>query len=153
MQSLKDLKHLVQNYLNIQSKCYGHCDTVASLKFLKTRNRLVATFSCENGYVSRIIGYDNKEDVSWFKNYLRRKLGDRIQIDDKDIRVATRHPWDLGIENKFSEDFFIKEVYWTQNYRKLSVNPNALAVFQCLKCKNLFIQELSSRNSLCESCK
>jgi len=56
--------------------------------------------AAKNSYISRIIVYDTQTNETFLKNVLNKLGNGAIQIDSKDIRVASRYAWDLGLEIK-----------------------------------------------------
>lgn len=152
MENLNNIKEIVEKNLVAPTRCYGHCDSMAKLNLKILDNKLVGIVSCQNAYISRIIVYDKQTNEEFIKNFLRKISNKSIQIDSKDIRVASRYAWDLGLATK-STDPILRETYWTQYYKKVSTSSKGLALFQCANCGNIFIQEAISRNTLCSNCK
>jgi|BEDMetMinimDraft_2_1075160.scaffolds.fasta_scaffold00662_7 hypothetical protein len=152
MEKLNEIKNIVEKFLNEPTKCYGHCDSMAKLYLIVLENKLLGIYSCENSYISRIIVYDTQTNETFLKNVLNKLGNGAIQIDSKDIRVASRYAWDLGLEIK-NMNPIIKETYWTQYFKKVSSSPNRLALFLCKNCGSIFTQEAESKNTLCKNCK
>lgn len=135
-----DRKSLVGKYLSAESKCYGHCSGSTDVKFIEEGERLVACMSCPGGYVSRIIMYGDEVDAGAFREYIISKAGEIGEVTDDDIRVATRHPWDLGAEGPGGGDVSVREAYWTQNYRRTkSEDASRKALFLCGGCGELYV--------------
>jgi hypothetical protein len=148
-----ELRAIVDNKLNSTTKCYGHCEGSARLNFLEVNNRLLGCYSCGAGYVSRIVLYGKELDLEWFKNFVSNTLGGTGEVLDQDIRVATRHPWELGLENEVADEIVLREAYWTQNYRRTkSDDPNRRALFRCIRCGSFFTQALNAASTLCSKC-
>lgn len=134
---------IVTSYLKSDGRCYGHCDSRTELKIVEKGDRVISCMTCPGGYVSRIVMYGRDIDAAAFKQYLTEKAGKLGGISDEDIRLATRHPWDLGMEG--SEDVVIREAYWTQNYRRTkSEDPARNALFLCGECGDLYVSPLSA---------
>ena len=151
--TIMDLKTVVEKILNGPLKCYGHCDKQGVLKFLPVINRTVACFICPSGYVSRVSTYGKDFDLTWFKGFLTEAVKEIGEVTNQDIRVATRHPWDLGIPEE-TGDVVLRQAYWTQNYgRTKSTDPNRIALFLCTKCSSLYHQPLTSQETLCMNCR
>jgi hypothetical protein len=148
-----ELRDIVDAKLNSSSKCYGHCDQLANLKYVDVDDRLLGCYVCNAGYVSRIVLYDKQLDLDWFKNFVADILNGTADVSDQDIRVATRHPWELGLEDAISDEVVLREAYWTQNYRRTkSDDPNRQALFRCVRCGSFFTQALNSGGALCSKC-
>ncbi len=132
-------EEFIRSVFNIPLKCFGHCDKEASLRFVNSKT-LTACVTCPDGYVSRVIMYD--AEIADIKNFLH-SVG--VDAKDQELRVATRHPWDLAT------DVTLREVYWTQNYRRSS-DGNPQSLFICSKCSNFFMQPLHSGSRVCGNC-
>lgn len=145
------LRNLVEEKFSDPTPCYGHCQEQSTVKFLSGDGNLLACFACPTGYVSRIAQYGEELNLDSFKKFLYDLLGEQ-KVKDEDIRVATRYSWDLGVGT--GDEKVIRTAYWTQNYRRTkSDDPNRSAVFLCSNCNSLFIQPLTSKNTLCENCR
>ncbi|MEM3857256.1 MAG: hypothetical protein QXI37_01965, partial [Thermoprotei archaeon] len=148
------LRSLVEGKLNVSTKCYGHCDSAAKLKFLKAKE-LTGAVACEKGYVSRIVRYSDKPvDVNDFVTYISAVFPGN-DVKPEDIRTATRHPWDMGLEDGGygSKEALLHQAYWTQNYRRTkNESADRPALFLCQGCESLYVQPVSAQSSLCPSC-
>ncbi|MEM3637395.1 MAG: hypothetical protein QXE12_01705 [Conexivisphaerales archaeon] len=145
-------REFVLSEFNLPVNCYRHCANQAELKLLEGFPETTACFVCPSGYVSRVVVYfkGDRADPSLLKKLLN-KYGEKLgETKDSDIRIATRHPWDMDIETE--DDPVVKEVYWTQSYRKSEENPARPALFLCSRCNTLFVQPLNSSRALCEKC-
>jgi hypothetical protein len=143
------IKQIVQSALSGESKCFSHCDKHAKLYLSEHEGKLLGVYACPSGYVSRIVLYERTLELEWFKRFLESVT--KSEVKDSDIRIATRHPWELALD--VEEKVVLKEAYWTQNYRRTkSEDPNRIALFRCTTCGKLFLQSLSSSNTLCETC-
>ena len=146
-----ELRGIVEEHLNEPTTCYGHCEKESRLKFVDGED-LKGCYACPAGYVSRIVTYGDDVDVSGFKSFLENAVQGSQDIQDQDIRIASRYTWDLGVESE--KERILKEAYWTQNYRRTkSSDPDRAALFLCTKCNQEFVvQPVSSKSSLCENC-
>lgn len=134
-------------------RCYGHCDRQSAPKFLPGQPYHVACIACPSGYVSRIIMYEKELDISWFKRFLSSTLDGLVDLSDEDIRIATRHPWDLDLIEA-EEDVVLRQAYWTQSYRRTkSDDLGRPALFVCSTCDTLFLQSLNSNETKCQNCR
>jgi len=145
-----DLKDLVAQFGEPQ-KCYGHCDQMASPRVLNEDGMLIMGMVCHAGYVSRIIAYSRALDLAAFKSFVSTSLGPSMEVQDEDLRTATRFAWDLGLPEGSAEA--LKAAYWTQNYRgNKKSDPDRPGLFMCSSCGSLFVQPVSNRSVLCKNC-
>ncbi len=134
------------------SKCHGHCDQPAGLRFLSDGAETVTVTACSKGYVSRVAVYGLGDNAGTLKSLVRSALGPSGDLRDEDVRTATRYAWDLGFQGR-TEPVVFRVAYWTQNYRRTkSDDPNRKAVFSCGNCSSLFLQPISSTGVLCPAC-
>lgn len=156
------LNDFVGRYLTFKGQCHGHCNETTSFVSLQTNSdSLVGVYVCPDEHVSRIIYFSVNPDINWFKNFILDQVGE-ANVNDRDIRMATRHGWELGADaideiNAINPAGVIKEVY-------LAANPKAEAekgrgVFLCSDltgekgCGSLFIRDMMSRERLCPKCR
>src|SRR5712692_8645393 len=124
-----DLKASLEQKFAEPVTCYGHCTQPSSFSVVSDQP-LVACYHCMAGYASRIMAYGIEVDVSEFKTYIEKTIGSLGTVQDEDIRVATRHPWDAP---DLAGD--VRVAYWTQNYRRTKVDdPSRAALFVCGNC-------------------
>lgn len=129
-------------------KCYGHCEERATLRFLESDDVVIAFCACPSGYVSKVMAYGTAPTRDRLKAVLTKVLGDDIGLSDEDLRVATRHLWDLRISGGD-----ISASYWTQNYRRAkSDDPDRRALFTCNRCGSLYLRSVSAASTLCPRC-
>lgn len=148
-----DVRRVVEEKLNGNPKCYGHCQEPATLKFLPEKRVIVGCYSCPTGYVSRIVAYGRELDVNGLKALVSKAIHGIGDVTDEDIRVATRYTWDLGIEGE-APGVVLREAYWMQNYRRTkSDDPNRQALFLCAKCNSFYQQPATDTNALCPRCR
>lgn len=135
-------------------KCYGHCDQPASMKVLKEEEGVViAAMVCHAGYVSRVMVYGKELNLGLLKSLVSQAWGGSRTPGDEELRVATRFPWDLGMDER-GEGEVIRVGYWTQNYRtSKSEDPNRRGIFSCANCNTLFAQPVTGRAVLCHQCR
>ena len=148
-----DVREVVEERLVVASPC-RHCNEPTSLKFLSGEGMLLAAYVCPTGYVSRFIDYGENIDVGQFKRYLSKTAGKVKEIQDADVRVATRYSWDMGLPSSSKKQVVIRGAFWTQNYgRNANKDPNRDALFLCTGCQSkTFVQPLSSKGTLCADC-
>ncbi|MDV3278489.1 MAG: hypothetical protein LYZ69_08515 [Nitrososphaerales archaeon] len=129
-------------------RCYGHCEQPATFRLLESDDVAIACYACPGGYVSKVMVYGRSPTLERLRSFLLGALGEGADVSDDDLRVATRHPWDLKASG---ED--ITASYWTQNYRRTkSEDPDRRALFICSRCGSLFRRSLSAAESLCQNC-
>lgn len=160
------LNSFVEKYLTFKGLCYRHCNKASHfVNMLMEEDRVVGVYACRDGYVSRVVYFDLKPDVNWFRSFLSHRLGEEA-VRVRDIRVATRYGWELGEDA--SEEIAtllpaagsapsIKEVYWTPYPQ--SEAEKIRGVFLCSNfgksqpCRGLFTQEVTAQSRLCPSCR
>ena len=147
----EEIRGLVTNLLNVETKCHGHCGETARLEF--TGDGTVTCYVCPGRYVSRIIAYGKELDPKRFREYLRNINSGMGEVEEGDIRVASRYAWDLGLDRK-TDELVLREAYWTQSYRRTkSEDPERLALFLCSNGDSFFVQPLNSKERLCKNCR
>jgi hypothetical protein len=127
---------------------------------LEDPERFVGAYTCPDGFVSQVVYFSLKPNLEWFTSFLSSQVGEGI-LRREDIRVATRHGWELGAEEAFKEELGlgapIKEAYWTR-YPKTEEQKQQ-AVSLCLGdesrkgCLNLFTHDRLSTPKLCPACR
>jgi hypothetical protein len=143
-----DLAKVVAASFSEPQKCYGHCEAMANLKYLRSGDVLIACYVCPAGYVSRVMAYGSSSTLEQLRAFLTEALGDEVRLGDEDLRVATRHIWDLRTSGGD-----VSASYWTQNYRKAkSDDPNRKALFSCSRCGALYLRPISASGTLCPRC-
>jgi len=163
--SNESLARLVERHLVFDVPCRGHCNAPASFRFLSIEeNEVVVAYCCPEGFVSRVICFSVEGDLDWFYTFLSSQLGSGI-VQRRDLRVATRHGWELGEEaakefEKLAREWqrpMVKEVYWTRYPR--TDEDKGKGVFLCSDpergkgCGRLFVQEITSKARLCSQCR
>lgn len=143
-----DIAKVIAVSFSEPQKCYGHCEEKASLRFLRSDDVVIACYACPAGYVSKVMAYGANPTREALRTFLSEALSEGAPLADEDLRVATRHVWDLRTANAD-----ISASYWTQNYRRgKSDDPDRRALFSCARCGALFAQPVSSKKSLCAVC-
>jgi len=146
-----DLERLVKERLNGRAKCAGHCEELSTLKFLPQKGMTIGCYTCPSGYISFLVQYGKELDLHAFKTFLSSLLPGGVT--DEDIRIATRHDWDLGIKGEHGGTV-LREAYWRQSYRRTkSDDPHRLALFLCTKCSSIYRQRISEKNTFCPQCR
>ena len=147
------VEEAVRLRLSGDSPCYGHSKGQSHHHTIESAGAPMACFSCDAGYVSKIIQYGKNTDTVTLKSFVSEKMKGIMEIRDEDIRVATRHPWEMGLEESSAGDIVLIEAYWTQYYRRTkSDDPARTALFRCTSCGSLFTQPLNSIHSKCGVC-
>jgi hypothetical protein len=145
-----DVKTVVQSLLTTSAQC-RHCNDTANLEHLG--DGLVAAHVCPGRYVTRIIKYGKQLEPDEFKKFVQEAVQDMGRVENSDVRMASRYAWDLGLVRK-NNDLILREIYWTQNYRRTkSDSPDRLALFLCSNKDSFFVQPLKASERFCRSCR
>lgn len=138
--------------------CGRHCkDPVRFVTLFEDMDSLVGAYVCPEEYVSRAVYFASNPNREWFFDFLvEQATADRVR--DRDIRVATRHGWELGkeaeVEMQSVSPKGIKEHYWTFYARDDS--DKSWGTFLCPKerggCGRIFTQRLEGKSVLCPAC-
>lgn len=124
--------------------------------------RVVGAYVCPSGFVSQVVYFGPNPDLEWFRNMLTEQVG-QGNVSVRDIRVASRHGWELGagaqesLESKQGRGQPVKEIYWTR-YPKTEEQKRQ-AVSLCIGnssrvgCSRLFIHDRNVEEELCPACK
>jgi len=144
---------VAENYGEFET-CYGHCNQPANLKFLnKEENFVVTGYSCHAAYLSRVVIYSLSLTLQQSVEVISRLVEPYYEVKEDDVRLASRYPWDLGI-NSDGQEKVMTVAYWTQNYRRTkSEDPNRTAVFLCVNCTSVYSQRPGDRHVLCPRCR
>jgi len=152
----------VRKHLTFTGKCYGHCDKSTAMKVLsKDSDHVLGAYICPDGVASHVVYFSLKPDLAWFEKLLSDQVG-RENVESRDIRLATRHGWELGrgardeLEAQLACQSSIKEVYW-RRYPKTD-EQKQMNVSLCVGnesdagCLKLFMQPKGSNQRLCPTC-
>ncbi len=153
----------VRDYLSFKGKCFRHCDKQTSMKVLvEATTQVLGAYVCPDGFVSQVVYFSQKPDLKWFTDKLMSEVG-RENFTSKDVRVASRHGWELGgraletLEEKAGNNSTITEVYWTRYARTDAEKQTAISL--CVGdrsrpgCSKLFAHDRDSVESFCPTCK
>jgi hypothetical protein len=158
----KSLQEFVETYLSFKGRCRRHCDDSTSfVPIISDKEKVVGAYVCPSAYVTRVIYFSVNPDIDWFRGFLTAQVGEEI-VNDRDIRPATRHGWELGNDavaeiDKVTPKHIVREVYWTIYPR--TEEAKSRGVFLCSSpevdkgCHKLFIQDIKSTNTLCPKCR
>ena len=125
-------------------------------------NRVVGAYVCPSGFVSQVVLFSPNPDLKWFRDMLTQQVGAE-NVSVRDIRVASRHGWELGegareiLESKLGPNVSIQEIYWTR-YPKTE-DQKKLALSLCLGnssrtgCMKLFIHDRDVEEAFCPTCR
>jgi hypothetical protein len=157
------LPEFVLKYLNFTGKCFRHCDKPTAMTVLsQNATHLVGAYVCPEGFVSQVVYFSTEPDREWFENSLREQVGQE-NVSHRDLRVASRHGWELGgdaqgiLDSRLGEGVGVTEVYWTR-YPKTEEQKQQ-AVSLCVGdgskvgCMKLFMHGRNSTEQLCPSCR
>jgi len=145
----------VDRYLIVnEAKCYRHCQDKAKFVPFKTdRQGVEGGYVCPGNYVSRVVYFSLNPDRSSFEKDLKDQLGDLVR--SRDIRLATRHGWELGgmAENEMKgiSGDGIKQLYWT--LYPASEKEKTSGAFMCENRDRLFVKSFSDESKLCPDCR
>jgi hypothetical protein len=127
----------------------------------RDEERVVGAYVCPSGFVSQVVFFSPNPDLEWFRDLLSKQVGAE-NVSPRDIRVASRHGWELGagaqeiLESKLGPGGSIKEIYWTR-YPKTE-DEKSKAVSFCLGnrskpgCMRLFIHDREVDEAFCPAC-
>lgn len=160
---MDNVPELVLKYLNFTGKCFRHCDQPTSMRIISQNpNSLVGAYICPDGFVSQVVYFSTQPDREWFQAMLRDQLG-AGNVNDRDIRLASRHGWELGkgaqeaFKSSLGETSVLLETYWTRYPQTEEQKQQAvsLCVGEGAKagCSRLFIHDRKSVERFCPSCK
>jgi hypothetical protein len=142
------LEVIVQQIFSSPSNCFGHCKEKAKPYLKKIGKKILCYHACPGMYVSRVIGYGF--EPSELLSYINQ-IAPGMDIKERDIRVATRYAWDLGIGS--SDERVFRVSYWTQNYGQSKVESQERnALFLCSRCNNPFVKKYISKEEKCSKC-
>jgi len=146
----------VEDYLIVNgTKCYRHCEQPTRfVQVSKVESSVVGAYICPDNYVSRVVYFSDNPDEDWFRTFLVEQLGDSW-VRPRDIRVATRHGWELGGNAEedillVSDGGYIREFYWT--FYPKSDTDRATGTFLCENCNRMFRSKISDKRKLCVDC-
>ena len=146
----------VQKHLSFAGKCYKHCDKPTSLKFLSQgSSQVIGAYVCADGFVSQVVNFSVKPDLRAFQDLLANQVG-KENVSSRDIRIATRHGWELGsdatqvLESRLGHGATVTEAYW-RRYPKTEEEKQQ-AVSLCKSCNGLFIHSSDDNQRLCPTC-
>jgi len=153
----------VENYLTFTGKCYRHCQNPTSMRVIsRDQESLVGAYVCPDAFVSQVVYFAPRPNVGWFRQFLVNQVGNDT-VSPVDIRVATRHGWELGprarkvLEERLGKSASIMEVYWTR-YPKTE-QQKQVAVSLCVGtssqngCLSIFMHDKDAQDKLCPKCK
>ena len=124
--------------------------------------RVLGAYVCSDGFVSQVVYFSPKPDSKWFNDLISGQVGEE-NFTSKDVRLASRHGWELGgnavatLEAKLGTNPSITEIYWTRYPRTEAQKQVAISLCTgdssqsgCLK---LFAHDRNSVERFCPSCK
>jgi len=124
--------------------------------------RVLGAYACPDGFVSQVVYFTQKPDLNWFNGTISSQVGAE-NFTTNDVRVATRHGWELGgnarqsLADKLGPNASITEVYWTR-YAKTDAQKQT-AISLCtgdgsrLGCLKLFAHESGKTEKFCPACR
>jgi len=123
---------------------------------------LIGAYVCPDGVVSQVVYFSTKPDREYFIRTLAAQVGQE-HLNSRDIRVASRHGWELGgeaekaLRSKLGKAGVIHETYWTR-YPRTDVEKQLVASLCAgdsakAGCMKLFMHDRTSVEKFCPSCK
>lgn len=147
----------VREYLNFTGRCYRHCDKPTSMKILSQgSSEVVGAYICPDGFVSQVVHFSVKPNIAAFQDMLSDQVG-KENMSPRDIRVATRHGWELGsnatktLESNLGTGGTVTEAYW-RRYPKTEEDKTR-AVSLCISCNRLYVHGSDDKDRMCPTCK
>ena len=163
MKGLDWLPKFVADYLSFTGKCFSHCDKPTSLKVISQGStHVLGAYACPDAYVSQVVYFSQRPDLKWFNDTIAGQVGIENFTTD-DVRVATRHGWELGenadanLKANLGSNSTITEVYWTRYARTDAQKKTAISL--CIGdqsrpgCLKLFAHESEKVERLCPACR
>jgi len=160
--SMDWLPEFVRQHLSFKGKC-RHCDKPTSMKVIvEDSARVLGAYVCPDEFVSQVVYFSQKPDLKWFTELLTREVGPE-HFTSNDVRVATRHGWELGgnaletLEAKVGPNSTITEVYWTR-YARTDAEKQ-IGISLCVGdgsrpgCLKLFAHDRNMVEKFCPACK
>ena len=157
------LPKFVQEHLSFTGKCFRHCDKPTSMKVISQASNLVlGAYTCPDGFVSQVVYFSQRPDLKWFNSTLSSQVGPE-NFTTNDVRVATRHGWELGgdayerLKAQLGPNPSITEVYWTRYAR--TDEQKRIAISLCTGdgsragCLRLFAHESDKVQRFCPACR
>jgi hypothetical protein len=129
---------------------------------LQEPTRVLGAYVCPDGFVSQVVYFSQKPNLKWFSDVIVSQVGEE-NFTGNDIRVATRHGWELGgeatktLEAQLGANPSITEAYWTR-YPKTDAQKQ-MAISLCTGdssragCLRLFAHDRSKAESFCPTCR
>lgn len=157
------LPKFVEEHLTFTGKCFRHCGRPTSMKVMsKDSTRVLGAYTCPDGFVSQVVYFSQKPNLNWFSTTISRQVGAK-NFTTNDVRVATRHGWELGgnarksLKAKSRSKPSLTEVYWTRYPRTDAQKEIAISLCTgsasrpgCLK---LFSHASGKVEKLCPACR
>jgi len=163
MSGLDWLPKFVEEYLTFTGKCFRHCDKPTSMKVIsRDSTHLLAAYVCPDSFVSQVVYFSPKPNLSWFNRTISNQVGDE-NFTTNDVRVATRHGWELGgnaqatLNAELGSNGSITEVYWTRYVRTDA--QKRVAISLCTGdssragCSKLFAHASGKAEKSCPACR
>ena len=123
----------------------------------------MGAYICPGNFVSRVVYFSAKPDLLWFKKELEKMMVDPKILDERDIRVATRHEWEIEESSMLTREelvqytqpeglapYVVREIYWV--YPRQKMLDEKEGIFRCSNCGKIFVQTLEAKNTLCRNC-
>ncbi|MDQ1279087.1 MAG: hypothetical protein QG670_347 [Thermoproteota archaeon] len=155
------LREFVKEHLVFEGSCRRHCTQPTSFVGLQhDADRVVGVYICPDNYVSKVVCFSTNIEIEWFRKFIRSQVKGNI-FRDRDVRIATRHGWELGDEaylelREVNPTCTVVEAYWIV-YPQTEAEKTQ-GVFLCSNpekekgCGKLFIQKIDTKNKLCQDC-
>ncbi|MGI0081459.1 MAG: hypothetical protein ACRECH_17785 [Nitrososphaerales archaeon] len=149
----------VRKYLLTEGvPCGRHCkDPVRFAPIHEEGESIVGAYVCPQNYISRVVYFSSNPNAKWFESLLAEQAG-RERVRERDVRVATRHGWELGRD---AEDEIekvapggLKQYYWT--FYPKSDEDKKSGTFLCAResggCGKMFTKSIEDKSRFCPEC-
>jgi hypothetical protein len=123
---------------------------------------VLGAYICPDGFVSQVVYFGQKPDLNWFNSIIAGQVGPE-NFTTNDVRVATRHGWELGgnaaetLKTQLGPNASLTQVYWTRYARTDAQKQIAISLCTgndsrpgCLK---LFAHEGRKVERFCPACR
>jgi len=157
------LLKFVEEHLSFTGKCFRHCGKPTSMKIMsQDSTRVLGAYTCPDGIVSQVVYFSLKPDLKWFNRTVSRQVGTK-NFKTSDVRIATRHGWELGgnaqesLKAKLGSNPSLTEVYWTRYARTEA--QKRIAISLCMGdgsrpgCLKLFAHQSGKVEKSCPACR
>jgi len=128
----------------------------------KSSSQVIGAYTCPEGFVSQVVYFSQTPDLNWFNDTIAKQVG-ADNFTTNDVRVATRHGWELGakadqnLKAELGSNPKLTEVYWIRYARTDAQKKVAISL--CIGdksrtgCLKLFAHESEKAERFCPACR